>query len=149
MTEQQLYDEVNKLMNKYDMSGLDSRFVTDLFQFVQKHYVQEVDPESFTGQFREIFPSVKLKTGKNFKSNAKDLEKKLKYFAKTYEYTPDTVLEAARQYVEHAEQANYEYIRTAAYFVYKLGEGSDLADWCERVLNKEFTESQGPLHKLL
>lgn len=146
MTEQQLYDEVNRL---YDKWGLDPQFVTELFQFVQKQYVQEVDSESFTGQFREIFPSVKLKTGKNFKSNAKDLEKKLKYFAKNYEYTPETILEAARQYVEHAEQAKYEYIRTAAYFVYKLGDGSDLADWCERVLNKEFTESQEPLHKLL
>lgn len=135
MTEEQLYQEVNRLMSQYDMWGLDPRFVSDLYKFIKSHYVKEVDGQSFLIEFREIFPSKKLPTGKNFKSNLKDLEMKMKFFIKNYNYSPETILEAARQYVAHAQNVDYQFIRTAAYFVYKKGEGSDLADWCERVLN--------------
>lgn len=124
--------------------------VTEILEKVKVYYnIQEVEAEGFVKKFWDIFPKVKLPSGKNFKSNLKDLEKKLKYFSKNYSYDPEVILEAAQEYVNHAQQNNYQYIRTAAYFVYKQGEGSDLADWCDKVLNKETHESQEPYQVFL
>lgn len=92
-------------------------------------------------EFQSIFPSVKLPSGKNFRSNFKDIQKKLEYFRKVYDgYTNDQILQAATEYVRHAESTRFQYIRTAAYFIYKQGEGSDLADWCEKIKNDGTSE---------
>ncbi len=100
---------------------------------------------AFTEQFRELFPEILLPNGKEFKTNIRDISKKMVLFSKNYrdaEFTDEVVLEAARAYVQYAEQVNYKFIRTAAYFVYKEGEGSDLADWCSRVLRGETRNNQ-------
>jgi hypothetical protein len=105
--------------------------------------------ESFTDKFRAIFPSIKLPTGKNFRSNPVDIAKRLKLFSKEYSYSPETILEAAREYVRHAERENYKYIRTASYFIYKKDEGSDLASWCEKVLAEHKERTPEPQQKFV
>lgn len=152
MTDKKLVTDIKNVLDDWikiiPVHLWDTEKLADTLAYqAQSFYVKEVELQPFATQFREIFPSVKLQTGKNFKSNLKDLQKKLLYFSKNYSYDPQVILEAARQYVQHAEQAGYKYIRTAAYFVFKLGEGSDLADWCERVINEEFQENQESIYK--
>lgn len=103
---------------------------------------QKFDWEMFVDMFRDIFPTRRLGTGKNFRSNRVDISKRLRKFVKEYKYDAETILEAARQYVVHAEQSDYQYIRTAAYFIFKQNEGSDLADWCEKVGAEEATSKE-------
>lgn len=121
-----------------------------LLMVIRDHRTKkEIISEEFVKEFQEIFPSQKLPTGKNFRSNIPDLTAKLKYFVKVYDYDPQTILEAARRYVEHAHQVRFNYVRTAAYFVYKKGEGSDLADWCDKCLNENLESPSTSLHTLL
>jgi len=146
-TEQELLQEMKGTIDNH--RGDNTSLAEALFKLAHQFYVKELKLQDFAEAFREIFPSVKLPTGKNFKSNLRDIEKKLVFFFKNYDYAPETVLEAARQYVNHAESVRYNYIRTAAYFIHKAGEGSDLADWCERVILPESTENQEPTQTFL
>jgi len=147
MNEQEVIRKIAEKMRTWE--GSMDELAREIYQTVKKSLVQEVKINDFVTEFRELFPARRLSTGKSFKSNYNDLEKKLRYFVKNYDYPPDVILEAARQYVRHAESVGYEFIRTASYFVYKLGEGSDLADWCERVLNEEFHENDEGTHRLV
>lgn len=147
VTEQELLLSMKETIDNH--TGDSMSLAESLFQMAHNFYVKELKLQEFTEKFREIFPPIKLPTGKNFKSNLKDLEKKLLFFFKHYDYSPETVLEAAKQYVIHAESVRYNYIRTAAYFVHKVGEGSDLADWCEKVITPESNENQEPIQTFL
>jgi len=91
-------------------------------------------------KYSDIFPAVKLSSGKYARSNPKNLENALRWFFETYDYDWDTVLLASGKYVLEYKQNNYQYMRTSQYFIRKQSTDkawdSDLADYCEMILNK-------------
>lgn len=95
------------------------------------------DPE-FMGQlkiFREIFPSIKLPSGKAARTNIEDLKLKMATFFIKYPYYDwDTVLDAATYYVETYKKTDYKFMKTAGYYVMKDNE-SDLANDCQLLLD--------------
>jgi len=99
-------------------------------------------------EYCEVFPDIKLPSGKYFKAEPQDVVEKLKKFHKDYGYSFDVILEAAKAYVEHAESVDYQFIRTSLWFIHKKGEGSDLANWCRDIVTGEKRVSK-PLHRLL
>lgn len=98
--------------------------------------------EELAKDYCDIFPDVKLPSGKYFKAEPKDVVDRLKAFVKEYKYEYDTILEAARRYVDHAENAEYQFIRTSVFFIHKKGEGSDLANWCRDIVNGDKSVSK-------
>ena len=91
-------------------------------------------------KYSETFPSIKLASGKYARSNPKNLENAFRCFFQTYDYSWDTVLLAARKYVLEYRETSYQYMRTSQYFIRKQSSDktwdSDLADYCEMILNK-------------
>jgi hypothetical protein len=83
----------------------------------------------------EIFPNIKLSSGKYARVNAKNLEAPFKWFFETYDYDWETILKATERYVDEFSIRRYEYMRTAQYFVRKQNIDksfeSDLATYCE------------------
>lgn len=140
--------EVMRAISKQN-KGYDFDEALEFWSDVQLELEKSEKPiAEFCVEFCEIFPAVKLPTGKFFKSHPKDVCDKLKAFIKMYGYPQDVILQAARNYVDHAESVNYEYVRTSSYFIHKKGEGSDLASYCEDIVNCEKTTTN-PLHKLI
>jgi hypothetical protein len=92
-------------------------------------------------EFIEIFPTHKLPSNKYARGNAKNIEVNFMWFFQEYpDFTWDTILEATEKYVEEFRLKNYEYMRTAMYFIKKLKDGtpeSELANYCDIALNSE------------
>lgn len=91
-------------------------------------------------KYSEIFPSIKLSSGKYARSNSKNLENAFRWFFETYDYDWEIVLLAAKKYVLEYRESNYQYMRTSQYFIRKQNSDktwdSDLADYCEMIINK-------------
>lgn len=91
-------------------------------------------------KYSETFPSIKLASGKYARSNPKNLENAFRWFFETYDYSWDTVLLAVKKYVLEYREVNYQFMRTSQYFIRKQNSDktwdSDLADYCEMILNK-------------
>ena len=82
-----------------------------------------------------IFPNKKLSSGKYARIPAKNLENSFRWFFETYEYDWETIFLATQKYISEYESKNYEYMRTAQYFLRKQNVDkswdSDLATYCE------------------
>lgn len=91
-------------------------------------------------KYTNIFPSIKLSSGKYARSNPKNLENAFRWFFENYNYDWETVLSATKKYVLEYREINYQYMRTSQYFIRKQNTDktydSDLADYCEMILNK-------------
>ena len=85
--------------------------------------------------YLELFPSIKLPSGKYARGNKKNLEINFKWFFENYEYGWDTILKATDNYVQERLSEVYKYMRTAQYFIRKLNSDaiSDLANYCEMI----------------
>jgi len=90
-------------------------------------------------EYSEIFPKFKLPSGKYARTNIKTLEGTFKWFFNNFDYEWETILKAAKSYVEEYEMNNYKYMRTSQYFVRKQNQDktydSELADYCEAVIS--------------
>tara|TARA_R100000734_G_C3286785_1_gene79334 strand:+ start:267 stop:854 length:588 start_codon:yes stop_codon:yes gene_type:complete len=90
-------------------------------------------------EYSEIFPKFKLPSGKYARTNIKTLEGTFKWFFNNFDYEWETILKAAKNYVEEYEMNNYKYMRTSQYFVRKQNQDktydSELADYCEAVIS--------------
>jgi hypothetical protein len=106
----------------------------------KKDYVSRID------EYNLLFPRIKLGSGKYARTNSKTLELSFKWFFNTYPYTWDVVIEATKMYIDEYTQKNYKYMRTSQYFIRKQDVNksytSDLADYCEMVVNDVEDESQ-------
>lgn len=95
-------------------------------------------------KYSDTFPSVKLSSGKYARSNSKNLENAFRWFFENYSYDWETVLLAAKKYIIEYRVTNYQYMRTSQYFIRKQGTDktydSDLADYCDMILNKSDDE---------
>ena len=82
-----------------------------------------------------IFPNKKLSSGKYARVPAKNLENAFRWFFDTYNYNWETIFQATQKYVLEYESKNYDYMRTAQYFLRKQNIDkswdSDLATYCE------------------
>jgi hypothetical protein len=82
-----------------------------------------------------IFPNKKLSSGKYARVPAKNLESGFRWFFENYDYDWETIFQATQKYVGEYESKNFEYMRTAQYFLRKQNVDkswdSDLATYCE------------------
>jgi hypothetical protein len=89
-------------------------------------------------EYREIFPDIKLPSGKYARDATKNLEVNFKWFFKNHEYDWNTIIEATKKYIYEYEQKSYNYMRTCKYFIKKQEKDgsitSDLANYCDMVI---------------
>lgn len=126
------------------MDDLDALFIKRKAAKVKK---ESIDME-MVKEYVEIFPDIKLGTGKNARANIKELATNFDRFFTTYpEHLNnwELIFKATRLYVYEYEQKNYEYMRTSYYFIRKQRDDksyiSDLATYIDRILNGESVES--------
>jgi hypothetical protein len=88
-------------------------------------------------EFRNMFPKGNLPTGKPARTNLTELKKKMSaFFIQNPKYDWDLVLDATEAYVEHFRKQDYNYMRTAGYFISKDGD-SELASYCQLLLEDD------------
>lgn len=90
--------------------------------------------KDFIDVYYEMWPRIKLPTGKYARTDKKNLEVAFKWFFKTYPYSWDTVIKATALYLDEYEAKNWAYMRTSQYFIRKVDSDksitSDLANYC-------------------
>lgn len=95
-------------------------------------------------QYIQLWPAIKLPTGKYARTDKKNLEAAFKWFFSNHNYSWDTVLRATEMYVDEYRRNNYKFMRTSQYFIKKSDSdksiNSDLANYCSII------ESGGPTH---
>ena len=86
-------------------------------------------------EYVNIFPNIKLCSGKYARVNPKNLENTFRWFFETYDYNWETIISATERYVDEYSLKNYKFMRTSQYFVRKQDVDktfdSDLATYCE------------------
>jgi len=112
--------------------------INGYFKRTKKKTSQDLMGKDFIANIEgyvEIFPNIKLSSGKYARVNAKNLEAPFKWFFETYDYDWETILKATERYVDEFSIRRYEYMRTAQYFIRKQNIDksfeSDLATYCE------------------
>ena len=115
-----------------------------LFKKLANNGAQEImgdKYEEFIKEYNEIFPSIKLPTGKYARTNISNLKNAFKWFFSNHNYSWDVILEATQRYVDEYETHGYNYMRTSQYFIRKQDIdktwSSDLANYCEIILNSD------------
>ena len=97
-------------------------------------------------EYLDLWPSIKLPSGKYAKSDRKNIEINFKWFFKTYSYSWDTIIKATEMYIAEYEKKNYLYMRTSQYFIKKQEVDktitSELANYCMLIENG--IEDTGP-----
>ncbi len=83
-------------------------------------------------QYVQLWPAIKLPTGKYARTDKKNLEGAFKWFFANHPYSWDTVLTATEMYVEQYRLDNYKFMRTSQYFIRK-NDLSELANYCSIV----------------
>jgi hypothetical protein len=89
-----------------------------------------------------LFPTSKLPSGKYARGNKKNIQENFMWFFQEYDYEWDVILKATAIYIEEYFKKNYEFMRTAMYFIKKLKDGtaeSELANYCDIVVNDTYT----------
>ncbi len=97
--------------------------------------------EEFVVKYSLLFPKMKLPSGKQARSDVKNLETGLKWFFNTYNYSWETILKATAKYVDEYEMNQYMYMRTSQYFIRKQNSDrtwdSELANYCNSIIDGE------------
>jgi hypothetical protein len=120
------------------------RKVEDLFVTQAKNAAKQKlgdDYEQMIADYNDIFPAIKLPTGKYARSNVKNLKNAFKWFFDNFDYSWDVIFEATEKYIYDFEMQGFKYMRTAQYFIRKQDTdkswSSDLANYCDIVLSGE------------
>jgi len=96
--------------------------------------------------YREIFPNIKLPSGKPARVNVKMLSESFRWLFETYDYTWDQIIKATKMYVNEYRDAQYMYMQTSQYFICKQDKhkvkSSTLADYCDMIRDGIETESK-------
>jgi hypothetical protein len=114
--------------------------INSFFKRAKKKTSRDLMGDSFSIKIEEyinIFPNKKLNSGKYARVNPKNLEVTFRWFFENYEYDWETIINATKKYVDEYSLKNYEYMRTAQYFIRKQNTDktfdSDLATYCQLV----------------
>jgi len=83
-------------------------------------------------KYKEMFPNIKLPSGKAARSASGNLEKNFRWFFENYDFKWPLIFEATARYCNEHQSNNWKYMRTSQYFIRK-DSLSDLADYCEMV----------------
>lgn len=82
----------------------------------------------------EMFPNIKLPSGKAARSAPSNLEKAFRWFFENHkDYDWKTIFRATAHYINEQQIKQWKYCRTSQYFIRKDGM-SDLADRCQLIL---------------
>jgi len=134
---------VNEDLTLTDKSIIFTTEIDGYFTRVKKKTSKNLLGDNFEDNIKnysDIFPSQKLSSGKYARSNPKNLENAFRWFFENYNYDWETVLSATKKYVLEYRAIDYKYMRTSQYFIRKQNTDktydSDLADYCEMILNK-------------
>ena len=96
--------------------------------------------------YREIFPNIKLPSGKPARVNVKMLSESFRWLFETYDYTWEQIIKATRMYVNEYRDAQYMYMQTSQYFICKQDKhkvkSSTLADYCDMIRDGIETEAK-------
>ena len=96
--------------------------------------------------YREIFPNIKLPSGKPARVNVKMLSESFRWLFETYDYTWEQIIKATKMYVNEYRDAQYMYMQTSQYFICKQDKhkvkSSTLADYCDMIRDGVETESK-------
>lgn len=90
-------------------------------------------------KYLELFPKMKLPSGKMARSDKRNIETNFKWFFEHYSYPWETILKATAMYVDEYERKSpaYMYMRTSQYFIKKMEQDktihSELADYCSNI----------------
>lgn len=88
-------------------------------------------------EYQEMWPNIKLNSGKYARGDKSNLDTAFKWFLKTYDYSWATIIKATALYLDEYEAKNWEYMRTSQYFIRKGSNDksftSDLADYCSLI----------------
>jgi len=92
-------------------------------------------------EWNNLFPSKTYNaSGKSIRVSFKGLNVKMTNFIRNYGYSKEIIFDATIAYLKYWKARHYTYCRTSSYFIDKKDEGSDLADWCNRVIGGEYEE---------
>lgn len=91
-------------------------------------------------EYSEIFPKLKLPSGKYARADKKNLENAFRWFFEHHNYNWSTIIAATKLYVDTYERQGYKYMRTSQYFIRKTNTAektfeSELADYCNMYIN--------------
>jgi hypothetical protein len=90
-------------------------------------------------QYLNLFPKIKLPSGKHARINKKVITEAFNWFFKNYDYDWSIVLQATGAYVDEYESKNYLYMRNSQYFIRKQNSDktwdSELANYCDMIIN--------------
>jgi len=96
--------------------------------------------------YREIFPNIKLPSGKPARVNVKMLSESFRWLFETYDYTWEQIIKATKMYVNEYRDAQYMYMQTSQYFICKQDKhkvkSSTLADYCDMIRDGIETEAK-------
>jgi len=96
--------------------------------------------------YREIYPNIKLPSGKPARVNVKMLSESFRWLFETYDYTWEQIIKATKMYVNEYRDAQYMYMQTSQYFICKQDKhkvkSSTLADYCDMIRDGIETESK-------
>ena len=137
---------------KYELTAIAQTFIIHLdnyfikakkktdIQLMGKNFFEKINI------YREIFPNIKLPSGKPARVNIKMLSESFRWFFETYDYTWDQVIEATKLYVNEFRDAEYMYMQTSQYFICKQDKhkvkSSALADYCDIIRDGIDTQSK-------
>ena len=141
--------ELRKLQSK---DYLDKDFtITDKINKI-KHLLTKIENKDKTvdnlDAYINIFPKLKLPSGKYARSHKTNIKACFDWFFKNYSYSWNTILKATSFYVQDFESKNYLYMMTSQYFICKTKidrtKESELANYCE--MYEDGTLAQQPTH---
>jgi len=118
------------LIIKYDNIFIKAKKKTNI-QLMGKDFNKKLN------EYRMLFPSGKLPSGKPARVNVKTLENGFRWFFENYDHTWEDILKATAQYVNEYEDKQYMYMKTSQYFLSKEDKSkiktSELADYCDMI----------------
>lgn len=124
----------------YQLSTKGKEFVENVKPLLEIEEEEQTKAQNFKKlckDYLEIFPKIKLPSGKYARTNIVEIEKKMKTFLSVYkkrfkadygtELTDAEILQATKAYVDRFAKDGYKFMVTSSYFIQK-NEKSALAD---------------------
>lgn len=85
-------------------------------------------------EYNELFPNVKLPSGKAARSALSNVETRMRWFFENHDFSWETIMEATTMYINEYQSNNWKFMRTSQYFIKKQERdgtiNSDLANYC-------------------
>lgn len=97
---------------------------------------KELEIKELLNKMVDMFPKGVMSGNKAVRSTVNlELITRMKKFKKEYSFTDEIILQATKRYVDECKKNGYSYMRQFKYFLNKQGQGSDLADMCQMIID--------------